>query len=218
MIAISPQDLEQNHALLCEYRRACELLGYDPAKAQWSGIRRSVRLPVTHRAGPHRLLLPPIKPRRMRQITHLVVHCTATPKNTTIASIRRHWKEGLGWKAVGYHKIVEPNGNIMTLATDDKVTNGVAGHNATSLHVSYIGGKDTDDRTIQQRQAIARGAAILVTEIPEGPHLWPSGLPWSDEGLPAVQCGERVRLSIPNRQRYAGGVNEKPVINGGLQG
>jgi hypothetical protein len=32
----------------------------------------------------------------MRDITHLVVHCTATPKNTTIASIRRHWKEGLG--------------------------------------------------------------------------------------------------------------------------
>lgn len=38
MIAISAQDLEQNHALLCEYRRACELLGYDPAKSQWSGI------------------------------------------------------------------------------------------------------------------------------------------------------------------------------------
>ena len=91
----------------------------------------------------------------MRNITHLVVHCTATPKNTTIASIRRHWKEGLGWKSVGYHKIIEANGNILTLATDDKTTNGVAGHNATSLHVSYIGGKDTDDRTIQQRQAIA---------------------------------------------------------------
>ncbi len=52
-------------------------------------------------------------------------------------------RRGLGWKAVGYHKIIEPNGNIMTLATDDKVTNGVAGHNSTSLHVSYIGGKDT---------------------------------------------------------------------------
>ncbi len=30
--------MEQNHALLCEYRRACELLGYDPAKAQWAGV------------------------------------------------------------------------------------------------------------------------------------------------------------------------------------
>ena len=33
----------------------------------------------------------------MRTITHLVVHCTATPKNTTIASIRRYWKEALGF-------------------------------------------------------------------------------------------------------------------------
>lgn len=91
----------------------------------------------------------------MRNITHLVVHCTATPKNTTIASIRRYWKEALGWKSVGYHKIVETNGNIVQLAPDSAITNGVQGHNSTSLHVSYIGGKDKDDRTIQQRQAIA---------------------------------------------------------------
>jgi len=91
----------------------------------------------------------------MRTITHLVVHCTATPKHTTIASIRRYWKEALGWKSVGYHKIIEATGNIVTLAEDSKVTNGVAGHNSTSLHVSYIGGKDTDDRSIGQRQAIA---------------------------------------------------------------
>ena len=95
----------------------------------------------------------------MRQITHLVVHCTATPKNTTIASIRKYWKEALGWKSVGYHKIIEANGNIVQLAPDSAITNGVAGHNSTSLHVSYIGGKDTDDRTIGQRQAIA---AVLL--------------------------------------------------------
>jgi len=91
----------------------------------------------------------------MRTITHLVVHCTATPHKTTIASIKRYWKQALGWKSVGYHKIIEANGNIVQLAPDSAITNGVRGHNSTSLHVSYIGGKDTDDRTIGQRQAIA---------------------------------------------------------------
>jgi len=38
MIAISAQELEENHVLLCEYRRACDLLGYDPAKAQWTNV------------------------------------------------------------------------------------------------------------------------------------------------------------------------------------
>jgi N-acetylmuramoyl-L-alanine amidase len=91
----------------------------------------------------------------MRTITHLVVHCTATPHNTKIANIRRYWKQALGWKSVGYHKIIEADGNIVQLAPDSAVTNGVRGHNATSLHVSYIGGKDKDDRTIGQRKAIA---------------------------------------------------------------
>ena len=35
MIAISENDLESNNRLLCEYRRCQDLLGYDPAKAQW---------------------------------------------------------------------------------------------------------------------------------------------------------------------------------------
>jgi hypothetical protein len=39
MIAIDNADLEGNHALLLEYRKACELLGYDPAMAQWAGTK-----------------------------------------------------------------------------------------------------------------------------------------------------------------------------------
>ena len=35
MIAISDNDLQSNNRLLCEYRRCQDLLGYDPAKAQW---------------------------------------------------------------------------------------------------------------------------------------------------------------------------------------
>jgi hypothetical protein len=39
MIAIDNADLEGNHALLLEYRKCCELLGYDPAMAQWAGTK-----------------------------------------------------------------------------------------------------------------------------------------------------------------------------------
>jgi len=38
MISISNSELEQNHVTLCEYRRACDLLGYDPKMAQWNRI------------------------------------------------------------------------------------------------------------------------------------------------------------------------------------
>jgi len=97
----------------------------------------------------------------MRTIKYLVVHCTATPQSTTVESIQRYWRERLGWKANGYHKIVKANGEVITLAQDDAVCNGVAGYNSASLHVSYIGGIDSrgnplDNRTQGQKDALSQ--------------------------------------------------------------
>jgi len=97
----------------------------------------------------------------MRTIKYLVVHCTATPQTTNVESIQRYWRERLGWKANGYHKIVKANGEVITLATDEQVCNGVAGFNSVSLHVSYIGGIDSrgnplDNRTQGQKDAISQ--------------------------------------------------------------
>ncbi len=50
MIAIDNADLEGNHALLLEYRKACELLGYDPAMAQWAD-QRTVTTNLTDTVG-----------------------------------------------------------------------------------------------------------------------------------------------------------------------
>lgn len=76
----------------------------------------------------------------MRNITHLVVHCSATSPTATVEAIQRYWREVQGWKSPGYHVIVKANGEAVRLADDTAVTNGVAGHNATCLHVCYIGG------------------------------------------------------------------------------
>ena len=97
----------------------------------------------------------------MRNITHCVVHCTATAATASVASIQRYWRETLKWKAMGYHVIIEANGNIVRLADDSAVCNGVAGHNATSLHVSYIGGIDArgvpkDTRTDAQKASLLK--------------------------------------------------------------
>jgi len=97
----------------------------------------------------------------MRTIKYLVVHCTASPQSTTVESIQRYWRERLGWKASGYHKIVKANGEVITLATDEQVCNGVAGFNSVSLHVSYIGGIDSrgnplDNRTQGQKDALSQ--------------------------------------------------------------
>lgn len=95
----------------------------------------------------------------MRKVNHIVIHCTATAKNAKVESIQRYWRENLKWKSPGYHRLIESDGTIHNLSEFEKPTNGVAGHNSDSIHISYIGGVDSnnkplDNRTVEQKCAI----------------------------------------------------------------
>lgn len=97
----------------------------------------------------------------MRQIKYLVVHCTATPQNTTPESILNYWRKELGWKNPGYHVLVKADGTPVSLLPIDQVSNGVAGFNSNSIHISYIGGidatgKEKDTRTAAQKETILK--------------------------------------------------------------
>jgi N-acetylmuramoyl-L-alanine amidase len=87
----------------------------------------------------------------MRKITHIVLHCTATPQTTTIESIQNHWKNVLKWKSPGYHFIIKPDGTVVNLLAIEHPSNGVKGHNANSLHISYIGGVDKKGKAVDNR-------------------------------------------------------------------
>ena len=106
----------------------------------------------------------------MSNITHIVVHCTATPQTTTVPSIQRYWRENLKWKSPGYHFLIEANGTVHNLQPITLPSNGVAGHNANSIHVSYIGGvngqKAVDNRTEAQKTALLRILTDLKKQFP----------------------------------------------------
>lgn len=107
----------------------------------------------------------------MRDIKFIVIHCTATPQNTTIDSIKNYWKNVMKWKSPGYHYIIEANGNMVQLQDEAKPTNGVAGHNSYSIHISYIGGVDKngkpiDNRTPKQEQQMFKKVLELKEKYP----------------------------------------------------
>jgi N-acetylmuramoyl-L-alanine amidase len=107
----------------------------------------------------------------MREIKYLVLHCTATQQNSTIASIQKYWRESLGWTNPGYHYIIEPNGVITNLQPIEKIANGVAGYNTNSIHISYIGGVDPrgkalDNRTPEQKQSQVKVLLELKQKFP----------------------------------------------------
>lgn len=107
----------------------------------------------------------------MRAINHIVLHCTATRPEATVESIQNHWRKKLKWKSPGYHYLIEADGTVHTLQSEDKQTNGVRGHNEDSIHVSYIGGidenaKPKDTRTDEQNEALAGLIRSLMAKYP----------------------------------------------------
>jgi N-acetylmuramoyl-L-alanine amidase len=94
----------------------------------------------------------------MRNITHIFIHCTAG--FGSVESIKRYWKS-IGWKSVGYHRLIEVDGSVNALAGYEEITNGVKYYNSKGIHISYIGGVDKnnvnkalDTRTDAQKEAI----------------------------------------------------------------
>ncbi len=87
----------------------------------------------------------------MRKINYIAVHCTATAQSATVESIKRYWKEQLGWKSPGYHYIIDSKGEITQLLDCAEVSNGVRGHNSETINVCYIGGVDGENKPIDNR-------------------------------------------------------------------
>jgi N-acetylmuramoyl-L-alanine amidase len=108
----------------------------------------------------------------MRDIKYIAIHCTAGGQNQTTESIKSYWKNNLGWKSVGYHYLINANGTIEQLAQESEVTNGVAGFNSVSIHISYKGGVDAsnkpkDTRTPQQKESILKLLKELRKRYPK---------------------------------------------------
>lgn len=93
----------------------------------------------------------------MRTIKRIFIHCTAGPATQSTAEILAFWKRQ-GWgNTPGYHIIIDVDGTATRLQRDERITNGVLGFNATSLHVCYKGGQNgIDTRTAAQKDTLAR--------------------------------------------------------------
>jgi N-acetylmuramoyl-L-alanine amidase len=94
----------------------------------------------------------------MREIKYIAIHCTAGGVNQSTQAIKDYWKNTLKWKSVGYHYLISTDGTIEQLADESQITNGVAGFNKNSIHISYKGGvengKPKDTRTFSQKASM----------------------------------------------------------------
>lgn len=82
----------------------------------------------------------------MRKINSITVHCSAGFGD--IESIKKFWREVLGWRSPGYAIIIDLEGCRHDIWPLERPTNGVKGHNGDSIHIAYIGGVDPNDYTV----------------------------------------------------------------------
>lgn len=97
----------------------------------------------------------------MREIDRLIIHCTATKEgqNVSIETIKDWHVNGNGWTDIGYHYVIDLEGNIHTGRHEEIVGAHCKGNNSTSIGICYVGGLDAnleakDTRTEEQKAAL----------------------------------------------------------------
>lgn len=111
----------------------------------------------------------------MRNITEIIVHCTATPegRDVTVDTIRKWHVNGNGWKDIGYHYVVYLDGTIHEGRSEDVIGTHCTGHNRNSIGVVYVGGmtKDMkeakDTRTDAQKKSLRQLLKMLKSRFPK---------------------------------------------------
>lgn len=79
----------------------------------------------------------------MRKLDRIILHCTATPEGRHVdVDTIRVWHKARGWSDVGYHFVIYIDGSVHAGRAVEKTGAHVAGHNATTIGVVYVGGTD----------------------------------------------------------------------------
>jgi len=103
----------------------------------------------------------------------IVIHCTATPegKPFNAKDIDKMHRQR-GFNGIGYHFVVLLDGTVEAGRPHDTVGAHVAGHNSTTIGVSYVGGVDAtgkakDTRTDAQKAALVQLLKRLKANYPK---------------------------------------------------
>ena len=109
----------------------------------------------------------------MREISEIIVHCTATPEGRwhTVADVNR-WHRERGFKMIGYHYLVLLDGTICQGRPLDMAGAHCTGHNRHSIGICYVGGLDKDmkpkdTRTEAQKESLRRLIDTLKQQFPK---------------------------------------------------
>jgi N-acetylmuramoyl-L-alanine amidase len=141
-----------------------------------------------------------------RKVTHIVVHCTATPEGREhTAKDVRSWHKKKGWRDIGYHWLVRLDGTVEPGRAETQIGAHVEGHNGTSIGVVYVGGidKDTfkpkDTRTPAQKKALRDLLLDILGRYPGCTILGHRDFPGVNKACPSFDAAAEYANIKPNK-------------------
>jgi len=101
----------------------------------------------------------------MREINRIIIHCAATPNGVdfTAADIDG-WHRERGWRCIGYHHVIRPNGNVEPGRPIEEVGAHVRGYNKDSIGICMIG---TDRFKHYQWMSLKQSLLSLSSRFPD---------------------------------------------------
>jgi len=99
------------------------------------------------------------------KIKEIIIHCSATPngRNDTAEDIHR-WHLERGWDGIGYHYVIEVNGDLINGRPDYWKGSHAKGHNYKSIGICMIG---TDDYNLAQWDVLTSLIFELIEKHPD---------------------------------------------------
>lgn len=108
----------------------------------------------------------------MREITQVIIHCSATPPNQNIGvdEIKDWHVNRNGWSDIGYHFVIRRNGLVEDGRDIERIGAHAKGSNSDSIGVCLVGGVDEENRpdsnfTRHQWKSLSRTIDNFIDEF-----------------------------------------------------
>ena len=132
-----------------------------------------------------------------REINKIIFHCSATREGQDIKmeTIRNWHVKDNGWSDIGYHFVIELDGDVIPARDINRTGSHAKGFNTGSIGICYVGGCDKDMRpkdtkTKAQNTSIAALIIHLQELYPQAEFLGHCDLPNVKKACPSFSVKE----------------------------
>lgn len=106
-----------------------------------------------------------LRKRDLKTIDMIILHHSASPRDsTTIHSIHR-WHLQRGWLGIGYHYVIHSDGSVFEGRPIDAVGAHARGYNKRSIGVCVVGNFEEERPTLQQQEAVGKLILYLQNKL-----------------------------------------------------